>query len=116
MTKLFEENPEQYFENATERCVELLIEFYNEYLGLSTKQIGMLNDPKCYLDGEDADAELMRIYNIYKNLAYADLFGLLKTAHDMEVKSLLGILTHVIANVIAGKGIYELEEEFAVEK
>lgn len=116
LAELFSETDQVYFENATERTMMLLIEFYNEFLGLSSKQIEIISDPKKYIDAKKSDDELVRIYNSYKKLAYGDLFGLLKIANDMKIKHLEGILTHIIAHIIAGKGINELEAEFTLNK
>ena len=113
LAEKFNDSQEVYFENVTARSVELLTQFYNEYLGLSAKQIEQLGDPKNYLDVKKADAELIRVYDIYKKLSYADLFGLLKTVNDMRIKSLMGVLSHIVAQVIATKKIEKMEEEFA---
>lgn len=112
----FAENDQVYFENATERTVSLLVDFYNEFLGLSAKQIEMIGDPKKYISSKKSDPDLVKIYNSYKKLAYSDLFGLLKIANDMKVKYLEGVLTHIIAQIIESKTVEELESEFALEK
>jgi hypothetical protein len=112
LKEVFDQKTSHYFENTTERCIELLIEFYNEYLGLSAKQLGMMGDPKLYIGVKKPDEELVRIYNGYKKLNNRDLFGLLKTAHDMKVKTLSGMLTHIVAQMIAGKSIDALEAKF----
>jgi hypothetical protein len=116
LIEIFSEESEVYFENATERSIELLVEFYNEYLGLSSKQIDMLGDPKQYLTGKKPDPELITLHESYKKLPYQNLFGLLKVAYDMKIKSLSGMLTHIVADIIANKGIDELEEEFSMVK
>lgn len=116
LEEMFSENDQVYFENATERTISLLVDFYNEFLGLSAKQIEMIGDPKKYLGTKKSDPDLVKIYNSYKKLAYVDLFGLLKIANDMKVKYLEGILTHIIAQVIESKSIEELEQEFALNK
>ena len=113
---LFNETDQVYFENATERTVSLLVEFYNEFLGLSAKQIEIIGDPKKYLGAKKSDPDLVRLYNSYKQLAYVDLFGLLKIANDLKVRHLEGILTHIIAQIIESKSIEELEHEFALDK
>ena len=73
----------------------------------------MIGDPKLYIGVKKPDDELVRIYNIYKKLENRDLFGLLKTAHDMKVKTLSGMLTYMVAQMIAGKSIEELEDKFS---
>lgn len=116
LAELFSDEDQVYFENATERTISLLVDFYNEFLGLTTKQIEILSDPKKYIGSKKSDPDLVRLYNSYKKLAYVDLFGLLKIANDTKVKYLEGILTHIIARIIESKGVDELDQEFALNK
>lgn len=116
LAEMFMETDQVYFENATERTISLLVDFYNEFLGLSAKQIEIINDPKKYIGVKKSDPDLIKLYNSYKKLAYVDLFGLLKIANDMKVKYLEGILTHIIAQIIESKTVEELDSEFALNK
>jgi len=116
LTATFKDEKTVYFENATERTIKLLSEFYDKYIGLSSTQLAMLGDPPKYFDVKKPDPELVRLYNSYKELSYADLFGLLKTADDMQITSLTCILSHIIANIIANKSVDDIEDELATDK